>query len=350
MMTSSGREPTTGVLKLLVVGLASIFCGGLAYAQGTSPDNQVLHYHIMKARKIAGSDLIEDFNHRCFIEPLHPLIAKGINALAPVTPTQVFDNLYFVGQNNVSSWVIKTSAGLILVDTQNNPTEARDYIEGGMAKLGLHPRQLRYIVITHEHADHFGGSKYLQDKYRQDGIRVVASAAAWDNMHPKDPPPPAPAAAGPCGSCNYYLAAARDIVMADGQALRLGDATLTFYVTPGHTDGTLSFIFNTTDHGVPHVVGFFGGMGSPRTEVNRDKIIRSYERWLKITAVAGVDTLIANHQGEDHAVENTDFIRIRQAGDPNPFVLGRDAYHRYFEVQDECTKADLARHGESIPD
>ena len=141
-----------------------------------------------------------------------------------------------------------------------------------------------------------------------------------------------------------------DMEIADGQKLTLGDTTLTFYVTPGHSEGTISFFFNTTDHGRPHVIGFFGGMGSPKLETNRDKIISSYERWLKLSAAAGADTMVANHQGEDEAVEKIEFIRTRHANDPNPFVLGKDAYKRYFEIQEECAKADLARNGQNIPE
>jgi len=345
----TGARIGCGARWALTAGLlCAVLGGGPVRAQAPAATG-ALYVHIMRARQIAGNDLALDFNHRCFIEPLYPLIAKGINALSPVPPAKVLDNVYFVGQNNVSSWVVRTSAGLVLIDTQNNPDEARQYIEGGMAQLGLDPKQIKLIVLTHEHADHFGGSKYLQDKYRPYGAHVAASAAAWKNMHPQPLPPPS-TSAEPCGSCNYQLAAAPDVVIADGQAVTLGDTTFTFYVTPGHTDGTLSFIFNTKDQGVPHVVGFFGGMGSPRTESNRDKIIRSYERWLKLTAAAGADTLIANHQGEDHAVEYSEFVRLRHQGDPNPFVLGKDAFQRYFEIQAECTRADLARHGEKIED
>jgi metallo-beta-lactamase class B len=333
----------------LGIGLAGLLCGGLVHAEAPATDGKALYEHIMKARQIAGKDLQVDFNHRCFIETLYPLIAKGINAVSPVPPAKVMDNVYFVGQNNVSSWVVKTSQGLIVIDTLNTPDEAKEYIEGGMTKLGLDPTQIKYIILTHEHADHFGGSRYLQEKYRQYGAHVVASAAAWKSMHPATMPPPS-TSPEPCGQCNYQFAAAQDIVASDGEKITLGDTTVTFYLTPGHTDGTLSFIFNVSDQGSRHVIGFFGGMGSPRTEENRDKIVRSYERWLKLTAAAGADTLIANHPGMDHAVEYADFDRLRHAGDPNPFVLGKDAFQRYFEIQAECTRADLARNGEKMPD
>ena len=142
--------------------------------------------------------------------------------------------------------------------------------------------------------------------------------------------------------------AADDIAVTDGQKLTIGDTTLSFYITPGHTAGTMSTIFRVTDHGVPHVVGFFGGYGSPQTEANRNTIIKSLKRWRTLAAAAGVDTMIANHQGQDHAVEFVEVDRVRRGNDPNPFVLGKDRFLRYVDVEIECTRVNLARHGEKI--
>ena len=59
---------------------------------------------------------------------------------------------------------MNTSDGIILFDTLNNTEEAQRIIEGGMKTMGLDPTRIKYIVIMHGHADHFGGAKYLQDK------------------------------------------------------------------------------------------------------------------------------------------------------------------------------------------
>ena len=93
---------------------------------------------------------------------------------------------------------------------------------------------------------------------------------------------------------------------------------------------------------------FLGGLGSRHTEANRNTLVKSLKRWRSLAAAADVDTLIANHQGQDMAVENLEFLKIRHDNDPNPLVIGKDAYLRYVEIQSECALAALARNGQKI--
>ena len=55
----------------------------------------------------------------------------------------MFDNLYFVGQNAVSSWALRTSEGFIIIDTLNSVDEAKNIIVGGFTKLGLNPKDIK---------------------------------------------------------------------------------------------------------------------------------------------------------------------------------------------------------------
>ena len=200
-----------------------------------------------------------------------------------------------------------------------------------MRKLGLDPAKIKYVIITHEHADHFGGASYLKEMF---GSRIMASSVAWERMKK------------PTRGAN--LVPAQDMAITDGQKFTLGDTTLNFYITPGHADGALSTIFKTTDHGTPHVIGFIGGLGSPQTEANRNTLVKSLTRWKTLASAAGVDTLIANHQGQDEAVEFLELLKVRRGNDPNPFVIGNDAYLRYVDIQMECALAALARNGQKI--
>lgn len=82
----------------------------------------------------------------------------------PLTPTKVFDNLYCIGTKSVVAWALQTFDGIILIDSMWDNNDAQLIIDG-MEKLGLNPQDLKYILISHGHGDHYGGAQYLKDKY-----------------------------------------------------------------------------------------------------------------------------------------------------------------------------------------
>ena len=108
------------------------------------------------------------------------------------------------------------------------------WVTSGLAKLGLDPKNIKYVLVSHAHRDHVGGASYLQDRF---GARVVMSAADWDLL-------------GRTGGA--WPKPKRDIVATDGQHLTLGDTTLTLYLTPGHTLGTISSLIPVKDGKAAH--------------------------------------------------------------------------------------------------
>jgi glyoxylase-like metal-dependent hydrolase (beta-lactamase superfamily II) len=78
-----------------------------------------------------------------------------------------------IGSAYVYSWIVDTGAGLVLIDTQDNPQEAREVVLAGLEYLGYSGTDVVAIIITHEHADHYGGAKYLQETF---GIPIYATA------------------------------------------------------------------------------------------------------------------------------------------------------------------------------
>ena len=155
-----------------------------------------------------------------------------------------------------------------------------------------------------------------------------------------------------------WLKPRRDIVAKDGQKLTLGDTTITMYVTPGHTLGTLSLLVPVKDNGKPHLAASWGGTGfnwlsgSPAyitpDRPNKfwfDQYISSAARFRDIVAKAGADVLIANHTHLDESKNKLPTMSRRRPTDPNPFVIGNDAVVRYVTVASECAQAGLARTG-----
>ena len=87
--------------------------------------------------------------------------------------------------------------------------------------MGLDPANIKYAVVSHAHPDHDGGAQYLQEHY---GTRVIMSPADWDVLDKQ----------------KFGTKPKRDMEATDGQKLTLGDTTVTMYITPGHTPGTIS--------------------------------------------------------------------------------------------------------------
>lgn len=250
--------------------------------------------------------------------PLQELSGK----VETIPPFKAFDQLYYFGMNTVGSWALNTSDGIILFDTLNNTEEAQRIIEGGMKTMGLDPTRIKYIVIMHGHADHFGGAKYLQDKYHP---RVLMGAADWDMV--ARPP-------RPNGRGQTILPPTRDMDVTDSQKLTLGGQTVTLYLTPGHTPATISAIIPVTDEGRPHVLAFWGGTGfpGPLDPTPTAGGLKVYQqqlfRYAKIGIDAKVDGLIANHAVADGTPQKALVMRSRKKGDPNPYIFGQSTFIR----------------------
>jgi metallo-beta-lactamase class B len=258
-------------------------------------------------------------------------IAALINKPAP-PPGQAFDNLYYVGADWVSAWAIKTSEGIILIDALNNEAEAATLIDGGMRELGLDPAQIRYVIVTHGHGDHYGGAQYLGQKYKP---RLVMSEADWKMTEtqlefttPLWGAPPQ-----------------RDMAVNDGDRITLGDTTVTLYLTPGHTLGTITPVFDVTSGGRRYRAMLWGG-----TAFNFGKDIPRLDSYIEATRRMGtvakdqkIEVFLSNHSGYDGALPKLAALRQQPPVQPNPFVIGNEAVLRGLMVMNECARAQRDR-------
>jgi metallo-beta-lactamase class B len=244
----------------------------------------------------------------------------------------VYDNLYFIGGKLHSSWALTTSEGIILIDTIF-PYNSEELIVGGMKKLGLDPRTIKYVLISHAHGDHIGGAEMIQRSY---GARVVMGAADWRlvEMYP-----------------NRYktMAPKRDVVATDGMKITLGDGSVTIWETPGHTPGTLSYTFSVRDRGKPVSVVYSGGTAFNFVNNTPDPGIRNFQTYIDsqkhIAAQAmatGATVLLSNHSEFDNAVNKNRMLAGRGDG-PHPYELGTEWVQRYFQVMQGCARAAQLR-------
>src|SRR5215470_12424641 len=238
-----GGSMKSMALTVLATGVVVAVLGApVALAQS----GDTAEAHRAAAKAAAGQDFVGLLSSVC-PEPRAQTAPAGPRRQGPppasqwhVEPAKVFDNLYFVGQKDVSSWAVTTSAGIIIIDSIWEYS-VEDEIVGGLKKLGLNPADIKYVIVSHGHGDHVGGAKYLQDHF---GAKVILSAADWDLVY-KDIRP--------------EIRPKRDIVASDGQKITLGDETITVYVTPGHTPGALSMLIPVKDHGESHLAAQWGG-------------------------------------------------------------------------------------------
>jgi metallo-beta-lactamase class B len=229
-----------------------------------------------------------------------------------VAPFKVFDNLYYVGPGFVSVWVISTSDGLIVVDGAQEPYV--DHVIEGIRKVGLDPKNIRYILVSHGHLDHFGGVARLQ---QLSGARVATLEEDWQLME-------AAAKAPGRGNAPPPLVPKRDMVIKDGDTITLGETSLKVYKLPGHTPGSPSFEFTVRDGARTHKAFIVGGPGPRGGVQGAEQFLASANR---LARIPGIEVAVPVHSWlNDYPYTNGGIferqqkLATRKPGEPHPFV------------------------------
>lgn len=310
----------------------SVVFGGFARAQAPEarPDSPEVKGLIEKAKKTAGPIWADEVHFFCEAP-------RGNSPNDPVVPpTKIFDNVYVIGNAGTVVYVIQTSDGLAMIDSLG-ANQVETQLLPGFQQLGLDPARVKIILIGHGHADHFGGSPYMQDHY---GAKVYISAADWNLM--ENPP----AGRGGVQGAVPVLLPKRDQVIVEGQPIVLGDLRVMPVAIPGHTPGAMGFIFPVKDNGRTHVAALYGGTvltPGPISDEGLQTYLKSVARFKEETRKAGVDVEIQNHPLMDPILPKLAKVQARQRDQQNPYVVGRAGYQRFLDVMSLCTEANIAR-------
>lgn len=218
-----------------------------------------------------------------------------------VEPFQILDNLYYVGDQWVSSYLVKTEMGLILIDTMDYPYSK--WLPSSFKRLGLDVSDLKYIVITHGHADHVSGAGYLQ---KLTGAKVVMSKGDLYLMIAQ-------------AQERGFMLPEIDISPKDGDVIRLGEFAMTFHHTPGHTEGCISNEFMAFDKGKPVKAFVMCGNSTSFEGVNITKrYIKSVENIKEMAMKAPVVSV--NLPSHPHLGQLFERQRLKATEADNPFV------------------------------
>jgi hypothetical protein len=194
--------------------------------------------YLEEARDLSTPSFRHIFQNRCITGQVYPYLSSGATEPGWVEPYPAFDGVYFVGSPWVSAWVIDTGDGLILIDALDNADEARELIIAGIQKFGFEGADIKAAIITHEHADHYGGARWLQEAF---STPVYMSEVAWDGL-----------ANDPANPGGLIEPPARNLTLEDGVGVTVGNVTVIPVTTPGHTAGTVSLFFPVYENGVKH--------------------------------------------------------------------------------------------------
>jgi metallo-beta-lactamase class B len=336
------KSHATMLSRVFILVTCLIVARGAAQAQVPTNPQDAIDTHLANAKTAAGLEWSGTFMRLC-VDPAPGRPAPAGGAAAPSSnppppprsawyaqPARVFDNLYFLGTRIHSAWALTSDAGIIVIDTLQSYSSEEEML-GGMKKLGLDASKIKYVLLSHSHGigDHDGGARLIQDKVP--GVRLVMGASDWDAMER--------------GTRGYPGGKPkRDVDATDGQKITVGDISVTVVTIPGHTAGTLAYVFDVKDHGRPVTVAYIGG-----TAINfagepgyYDTYIASQRKIAKAAANASV--FLSNHTEFDNAYFLSRAAVARpDREEPNPFIVGKDAVQSYFRMTEECAAADKIR-------
>ncbi|MFO1185622.1 MAG: MBL fold metallo-hydrolase [Bauldia sp.] len=323
--------------------LAVVAGAGLASAQAPRPTVESL----MAAAKVAAGTEWGNMVMATCIAPAAaaPAVAPATVAAAPAAtpaaptlppkdawwapPAKVADNFYFLGTKAHSAWALVASNGEMIIIDNLFDYAAPDEIIGGLKRLGLDPNKAKYNVVAHAHGDHDGGVPYIQQNIP--GIKIIYGAGDW------------PAVDARTGAAKVRHDPDADGT--DGRVLTVGDVSLKMVTMPGHTPGTLSFLFEIKDGGQVKKVAYSGGTLFSFTEKAEfyDQYVASSRKFAQAAAEFGATILITNHTQYDLAYFKAHTAQDRKPGDPNPFENGAQVVGNYFTALQNCALAAKLR-------
>jgi metallo-beta-lactamase class B len=249
----------------------------------------------------------------------------------PVEPFRIIRNVFYVGASDVTSYLIATPKGHILID--GGFAETAPMILDNVRKLGFNPHDIRILLNSHAHYDHAGGLAAIK---AATGATFIASEGDAPQLARggKDDPQ--------FGNAFPFPPVTPDKLARDGDRVALGGTILTVHVTPGHTRGCTTWTTTVREAGRNYDVVFVGSpsvppqyklVGNPRYP----DAVGDYRRQFAALKALPCDVFLASHGNFYHLAE-----KMKHAGEkPNPFI-DPEGYKKFVAEMEREFEAKVA--------
>jgi metallo-beta-lactamase class B len=252
----------------------------------------------------------------------------------PVEPFRIAGDLYYVGAAEISSFLIQTPVGLILID--GGFAETAPQIEANIAKLGFKIGDVKILLNGHAHGDHAGG---LAELKKRSGAKLFASAADAPLLEDGG------RSDFRFGAEGQFPPVAVDRRLADGEEVALGGVELTAHLTPGHTRGCTTWTFQMGE--LPVVVACSASVLDYRLagKESYPGIAADFERSFGVWRSLPASVFLAQH-GWDFDLASKRERATRGMGPRNPFV-DPAGYKAWIEEKEAAFRKALAEQREA---
>lgn len=308
MKDSNSRVARMAVKRQLQTLSAMALAAGFVTMAGTS---QVSAQALFDG--CPSGQILERFEEFGRSGKMPPDLGKWLNdaKAQKVKPWKPFDNVTFVGVCWVSSWLVETSEGHVLIDTLYGPFIGQ--LIDNLKSTGVDFANIKYVLMTHGHFDHVGGAAAL--KPLLPNAKFVMTQGGWDE---------AIESAGKSEGRRAWKMIEQDVVVKDGDTVELGGNTFKVIETPGHTWGTASYSYDVKDGDDTYRAITIGGLGlnaidgPPQVEAYIESVDRV--RALVESGDEKVEVHLTTHGFSNDLDENRQKLLARKPGEPNIFV------------------------------
>jgi metallo-beta-lactamase class B len=251
----------------------------------------------------------------------------------PVKPYRVIGNIYYVGASEVTSFLIVTPKGHILLDSGFFETVPQ--IKQNVAQLGFRLVDIKIVINSHAHFDHAGGLALLKELT---GARLMASQADAELL-----------ARGGRGDFHFgdrlsYPPVKADGILNDGDMIELGGVTMIAHLTPGHTKGCTTWTMKVKEGLQQYDVVFVGSTTVPGYKLidnpQYPTIATDYELTFRVLKSLPCDVFLAAHGSFYSMLKKKTFLA--QSKKRNPFLDPR-GYQSFIRQTEKAFRELLRR-------